>query len=177
VILSRKGAKSRTRITRLHSKRTKARTHVARRTANADLKKKLADAREQLADLVEQQTATSEALTVTSEVLQAILSSHGDVEPIFQHMLTNAMRICEAKFGILYEFAKASFEQFPGWVCRPRILSTSGSGERGDRRTASVKPCLQSNLSTFPMWSRAALMLKETQGGWPQLISVEYELL
>jgi GAF domain-containing protein len=122
VILSRKGAKSRTRITRLHSKRTKARTHVARRTANADLKKKLADAREQLADLVEQQTATSEALTVTSEVLQAILSSHGDVEPIFQHMLTNAMRICEAKFGILYEFAKGQFRAI-SWMGVPPAYS------------------------------------------------------
>src|SRR5262245_8255934 len=68
--------------------------------------RELAEARENLAEALEQQTATSEVLTVTSEVLQAISSSHGELEPVFQEMLTNAMRICDAKFGILYEFAK-----------------------------------------------------------------------
>jgi GAF domain-containing protein len=54
--LSRKGTKSRTRITGLRSKPTKARTPLDRlRAANADLKKKLAEA-------LEQQTATSEVL-------------------------------------------------------------------------------------------------------------------
>jgi len=54
--LSRKGAKSRTRITGLRSKTTKATTDVDRlRSANTDLKKKLAEA-------LEQQTATSEVL-------------------------------------------------------------------------------------------------------------------
>jgi transcriptional regulator with GAF, ATPase, and Fis domain len=102
VILARKGEKSRRRITGLRSKTTKARTHVARRTANADLKKKLAEAREHLAEALEQQTATS-------EVLQVISSSLGELEPVLQSMLANAMRICDAKFGIMFEYSDGTY--------------------------------------------------------------------
>jgi len=88
VTLAHKGAKSRRRITGLRSKTTKTRTHVDRGAANADLKKKLAEA-------LDQQAATS-------EVLQVISTSPGELEPVFQTMLANAVRICEAKIGTLY---------------------------------------------------------------------------
>ena len=47
--------------------------------------------------------------TATADVLKVISSSPGDLKPVFEAILENAVQICEAKFGNLYIFEKDSF--------------------------------------------------------------------
>ena len=69
---------------------------------NARLLRELRQRTDDLAELLEQQTATS-------DVLQVISSSPGDLEPVFQTVLQNATRLCEAKFGNLLLADDAGF--------------------------------------------------------------------
>ena len=57
----------------------------------------------ELRQSLEQQTATAEVLSVIS-------SSPGELEPVFQAMLANAVRICDAKFGVMFRYDRKMFD-------------------------------------------------------------------
>jgi signal transduction histidine kinase len=69
---------------------------------NARLLKELRQRTDDLTESLEQQTATA-------DVLRVISSSSGDLQPVFKSMLSNALRICEAKFGNLLLFDGKGF--------------------------------------------------------------------
>ena len=69
---------------------------------NTRLLNELRQRTDDLSESLEQQTATSQVLGVIS-------SSPGELEPVFQAMLENAVRICNAKFGVLYLYGGEKF--------------------------------------------------------------------
>ena len=107
-----------------------------------ELRQRTTDLTERTADLteaLEQQTATSEVLTVIS-------SSPGDLQPVFDAMLANATRLCEATHGHVWTFdgeqmhavAVRGDAQFVKWLrdhnpVRPIIGSAAERIVRGER--------------------------------------------
>jgi signal transduction histidine kinase len=98
----------------------------------SDLKKQLDERTRELAEAREQQTATA-------EVLQVISSSPGQLEPVFDAMLRNAVRICGAEYGAMslckgeevlsvamYGVEQAIVEKLQGKLRRPGPNTAAG---------------------------------------------------
>jgi GAF domain-containing protein len=104
---------------------------------NTRLLNELRKRTDDLSESLEQQTATS-------EVLKVISSSPGELGPVFQAMLENALRICVANFGIMFEYADGAFRalswlgispDFAEYLRHPRIWAP----ETGLGRVAQTK--------------------------------------
>jgi signal transduction histidine kinase len=104
----RRGAASRKASKTQHRKLTRPKRGTAPTAARrgsfsfADLQEQVTSLARELAEAREQQTASSEVLTVISR-------SPGELEPVFQTILTKAVRLCEAKFGLLVLYEGDAF--------------------------------------------------------------------
>jgi two-component system, NtrC family, sensor kinase len=74
-----------------------------------------------LAESLEQQTATA-------DVLKVISTSSGELEPVFEAMLENAVRLCDAKFAMLmlYEKENNEFRGVGKWNLPPAYSEVLG---------------------------------------------------
>jgi transcriptional regulator with GAF, ATPase, and Fis domain len=91
---------------------------------NTRLLNELRQRTDDLSEALEQQTAKS-------DVLDVISSSPGNLEPVFHTMLQNAIRVCDAKFGILFRYdgddlgkqtLNAKGVRLHGWSSRASII-------------------------------------------------------
>ena len=72
-------------------------------------------------------TESLEQQTATSEVLKVVSSSPGELEPVFQTLLQNATRLCDAKFGVLFEFADGAFRALSDLNTPPALVDSRSS--------------------------------------------------
>src|SRR5271165_517742 len=90
-------AKSRRRKTKTQKRCGELKKTRLRNSSAADHK-----AQSDVAQITRERDEALEREKATAEVLRVISSSPGELKPVFQAMLENAVRICEAKFGMLY---------------------------------------------------------------------------
>ena len=97
-----------------------------------------------------------ERQTATADVLRVISSSPGELKPLFDAMLENAVRICEAKFGVLFRYHAGTFHG-TAWVGVP-VAYEKSLRERGWFRPEAGAPldrlCRLNSLSIMPMSRR-----------------------
>jgi len=76
--------------------------------SNVNLFEQVQQRTRDLTEALQQQTATS-------EVLKVISASPGELEPVFQTLLANAVHLCEAEFGMLFLPEENEFRAVGKW--------------------------------------------------------------
>ena len=129
-------------------KAIKQRAKVARRVAATKVRPARPPAKARPATatgLLRELNAALEQLTATSEVLRIISSTPGELEPVFETMLKNAVRICGASFGTIYRAQGDALRVVTTYNAPPGLAEARRSA---DYRPAAAKTPLGDMLAT-----------------------------
>jgi two-component system, NtrC family, sensor kinase len=145
-----------------------------RQRADKDPEKTIEQLHRELDAAVEQQAATAEVLNVISR-------SAGELGPVFQAILANATRLCEAKFGTLYlreedGFRAAAFHNAPKAFVENRkdrlIQPTPGSTFGRAAKAKQVAQVLDSTKGEAYRQRDPFVVAGAELGGYRTIVSV-----
>ena len=130
------------------AKAQRPKTLKRRNAPRVGCKAPAADAAEKIALLEHRLNEALEQQTATSEILKVISNSPGHLEPVFNVMLEKAVRICEAKFGVLWLCENGGFRSVAQhntppafaehWRSHPVVHPVPGTGLRRLAETRQV---------------------------------------
>ena len=86
----------------------------------------MASLRRANAELLVERDEAQAQIAAMAKVLEVINSSSGELVPVFDTMLEEAMHICDAAFGMLVPMTEKSFGQPLCGVCPPNTPSFVG---------------------------------------------------
>src|SRR6516165_4164326 len=110
------------RRSRASNKLPKARSRKAKTLKAARRSSSVAGQETEVARFRRERDQALEREIATAEVLKVISSSPGDVKSVFEAILENATRICEAKFGILLTYQNELFHPIAHRNTPPGLL-------------------------------------------------------
>jgi hypothetical protein len=125
--------------------------------------RELADAQRQTDEARRQASEALEREAATSEVLRVISSSPGELEAVFQAILTNAVRICGTNFGDLYlreadGFRMAASHNAPPAYVEARPLAIMPSAGPGQNLALAHVGCPDRRIDRLCITCRSLLL-------------------
>jgi two-component system, NtrC family, sensor kinase len=149
--------KRRSTISRTPGKARHRKTIMPKRSNRTRAVRARSSHAKEVARLTRERDEALEQLSAASGVLKVISSSPGDLKPVFDEILKNAARICEANFGTLFLSEEDGFRIAAVYGATPAyakarlgVITREKPGTAIGRAAASKQPVQIADIQTEP---------------------------